>query len=89
MMDWSESSIFSMFLEGCVRTRRVHREIKENLGTANVSGPRLSLYRSSFPAVEQEVWSNFEGRGLQSGAGQLRMARVADLKPRYALLSQM
>jgi hypothetical protein len=38
MMDWSESSIFSVGLKAAC-ARRVHREIKKNLITANVSRP--------------------------------------------------
>jgi hypothetical protein len=53
MMDWSESSIFSMFLEGCVRTRRVHREIKENLDATNVSTPNCALQRQRRTGVRE------------------------------------
>ena len=48
MMDWNESSILSASQEAqCARCE--HREIKETLGTANVSSAELN---ATFPLAE-------------------------------------
>src|SRR5216683_377569 len=60
-MDWNENSSFSnSWKAACARC--VHREIKENLNTANMRGRWLSVCRLPTDAlVEQEPWLKLEG----------------------------